>query len=101
LAGQNHYPAIDVLESVSRVMPAITSDDHRQVASKIRDLMATHQKASDLINIGAYVEGSNPTIDQAVALMPSILGFLRQGANEPSPYAQTLNILQAINNGHY
>lgn len=99
LAGQNHYPAIDVLESVSRVMPAITTPQHRQAAGHLRDLMATYEKASDLINIGAYVPGSNPTIDQAVALMPSITKFLRQGAHEPTPYASTLETLERINSG--
>lgn len=96
LAAQNHYPAIDVLDSVSRVMPAITEVDHRAAASKTRDMMATYNKASDLINIGAYVEGSNPTIDQAVALMPEILNLLRQGAHEPTPYPNTLEQLKHI-----
>ncbi len=98
LAAQNHYPAIDVLESVSRVMPAITDEQHRAAASQIRDLMATYNKAADLINIGAYVEGSNPAIDQAIALMPEILQFLRQKANDPTPYPETLERLKAIAN---
>lgn len=96
LAAQNHYPAIDVLDSVSRVMPAITGEAHRTAAGQLRDLLATYRKASDLINIGAYAEGSNPAIDRAVALMPAILGFLRQGANEPAAYAETVDRLQAI-----
>jgi flagellar protein export ATPase FliI len=98
LAGQNHYPAIDVLESVSRVMPAITSEDHRAAAGQLRDLMATYNKAADLINIGAYNQGSNPAIDRAVALMPPIIQFLRQGANEPTPYQTTLDHLHSIAN---
>ena len=98
LAAQNHYPAIDVLESVSRVMPAITDEPHRAAASQIRDLMATYDKAADLINIGAYVEGSNPAIDQAIALMPEILQFLRQKANDPTAYFETLERLKAIAN---
>ena len=96
LAGQNHYPAIDVLESVSRVMPAITDESHRAAASQLRDLLATYNKASDLINIGAYVEGSNPAIDRAIVLMPLVIGFLRQGANEPTPYLETLERLHGI-----
>ncbi|MCG3210065.1 MAG: putative ATP synthase YscN [Anaerolineae bacterium] len=99
LAGQNHYPAIDVLESVSRVMPAITAAEHRQAAGNLRDLLASYEKASDLINIGAYVQGSNPTIDKAVALMPAILDFLRQGAHEPTPYETTLTQLSNISKG--
>lgn len=96
LAAQNHYPAIHVLDSVSRVMPAITDDAHRAAASQLRDLMATYDKAADLINIGAYADGSNPAIDQAIALMPDILRFLRQKANEPSPYHDTLEKLKQI-----
>ncbi len=96
LAGQNHYPAIDVLGSVSRVMPAITDEAHRKAAGQLRDLLATYNKASDLINIGAYVEGSNPGIDRAVTLMPLILDFLRQGANTATPYEETLTQLMAI-----
>ncbi|MCB0155633.1 MAG: FliI/YscN family ATPase [Anaerolineae bacterium] len=96
LAGQNHYPAIDVLESVSRVMPAITDSTHRAAAGQIRDLMATYNKSSDLINIGAYVEGSNPVIDQAVVKMPAILELLRQDANQPTSLAETLNRLNTI-----
>jgi flagellar protein export ATPase FliI len=99
LAGQNHYPAIDILDSVSRVMPAITSENHRLATSKLRDLLATYNKASDLINIGAYVEGTNPVIDQAITLMPSLLNFLRQGANTPTTYIQTLDQLQALVQG--
>lgn len=98
LATQNHYPAIDVLDSVSRVMPAITDKPHRVAASQLRDLLATYHKASDLINIGAYAHGSNPAIDRAIALMPSILDFLRQGAHEPTPYDKTLHQLHAIAN---
>ncbi len=90
LAAQNHYPAIDVLASVSRVMPAITADAHRAQASQLRDMMATYEKASDLINIGAYVDGSNPGIDQAITLRPNILGFLRQDAHSPTSYEDTL-----------
>ncbi len=96
LAAQNHYPAIDVLESVSRVMPAITDDAHRAATSQLRDLLATYNKASDLINIGAYAKGSSPAIDQAIALMPDILAFLRQKATEPTPYQDTLNNIKSI-----
>ena len=98
LAAQNHYPAIDVLQSVSRVMPSVTSQEHRAAAGRLRDLMATYNKASDLINIGAYVAGSNPAIDRAIALMPSIIDFLRQGSFETTSYDQTLNMLQQIAN---
>lgn len=96
LAAQNHYPAIDVLESVSRVMPAITDETHRNAASQLRDLLATYTKASDLINIGAYVGGSNPAIDQAITLMPEILSFLRQKSNDATGYQDVLQQLKGI-----
>lgn len=101
LATQNHYPAVDVLESISRVMPAITDSTHRAAAARLRDLLATYHKASDLINIGAYVAGSNPAIDQAIALMPSILDFLRQDAHAPTLYPETLNRLQSISKAEF
>ncbi len=96
LATQNHYPAIDVLESVSRVMPAVTEKSHRAAASLLRDTLATHHKASDLINIGAYAHGSNPAIDRAIVLMPAIFDFLRQDAHAPTPYQETLQRLQSM-----
>ena len=98
LAAQNHYPAIDILESVSRVMNAITTDHHRASAGRARDLLAAYHKASDLINIGAYVQGSNPIIDQAIALMPLLRDFLRQDAHSPTPYGDTLERLHTIVN---
>lgn len=79
LASRNHYPAIDVLNSVSRVMPAITSADHRTRAGMIRKLMATYEKARDLINIGAYVKGSDADIDSAIIALPALNDFLLQG----------------------
>ncbi|MCB0176583.1 MAG: flagellar protein export ATPase FliI [Anaerolineae bacterium] len=96
LAAQNHYPAINVLESVSRVMSAVTAPSHRAAAGQLRDLLAAYTNARDLINIGAYAEGSNPEIDRAITLMPAILNFLRQDAHDPTPYPDTLNRLQTI-----
>jgi flagellum-specific ATP synthase len=96
LAAQNHYPAIDVLDSVSRVMPAITAEAHRGMASYLRDVLATYDRSSDLINIGAYVPNSNPAIDRAIALMPSMLDFLRQDAYSPTPFGDTLGQMAAI-----
>jgi flagellum-specific ATP synthase/type III secretion protein N (ATPase) len=99
LATQNHYPAIDVLQSVSRVMPAITTEEHRAATGKLRDLMATYNRSSDLINIGAYVEGSNPAIDRAIETMPSLFQFLRQGNQDPTPFANSVDMLQSIAGG--
>ena len=96
LAAQNHYPAIDILDCVSRVMPAITTENHRAAAGLLRDMLATHEKSSDLINIGAYVANSNPAIDCAIAMMPSMLNFLRQDAHTPIPFGETVEQLMAI-----
>ena len=84
LAAANQYPAVDVLASVSRVMPDVVSERHFAAASKVRDLMAAHHDAEDLINIGAYVAGSNPRVDLAIGRNDGIRTFLRQGIYEPS-----------------
>ncbi len=82
LAARAHYPAVAVLDSVSRLMPEISSERHRQAAQKIIALLAAYKEAEDLINIGAYVKGSNPTIDTAIEYMPVINGFLRQDMSD-------------------
>jgi flagellar biosynthesis/type III secretory pathway ATPase len=78
LAAENHYPAIDVLQSVSRLMDSIVSSEHRSAAATLREVLAVYNKARDLINIGAYQSGSSPEIDEAITLMPQITRFLRQ-----------------------
>jgi flagellum-specific ATP synthase len=84
LAAANLYPAVDVLASVSRVMPDVVSPAAFAAASKVRDLMATYREAEDLINIGAYVAGSNPRVDLAIARFDAIRTFLKQGIYEAS-----------------
>lgn len=96
LAAANHFPAVDVLNSVSRLMPDITTEEHRSWAGKLRDLLAAYRQAEDLINIGAYVAGSNPRVDEAIALYQDIIGFLRQDLNEHTRYEDTLDMLKAI-----
>ncbi len=86
LAAGNHYPAIDVLASVSRVMNDVVSPAHARAASVVRDLMATYREAEDLINIGAYVAGSNPRVDLAIARIDTVRAFLRQGIHETSTF---------------
>ncbi len=78
LASRGHYPAIDVLESISRAMIEVVSPEHRQLAIEIRSVLATYRDAEDLVNIGAYVQGSNPDIDRAIRLMPKVRSFLQQ-----------------------
>jgi flagellum-specific ATP synthase len=84
LASSGHYPAIDVLESVSRTMIDVTTESHQAAAQALRATLATYRDAEDLVNIGAYVAGSNPEIDRALRVMPNIRAFLRQGLFEPS-----------------
>jgi flagellum-specific ATP synthase len=82
LAMQNHYPAVDVLASISRVMEDIVEDKHRCNAHHLKQTMATYRKAEDLINIGAYVAGSNPNIDYAIAMNDKITAYLQQSIDE-------------------
>jgi flagellum-specific ATP synthase len=96
LAHQNHFPAVDVLGSISRLMTQITEKDHREAAGKIRDLMAIYKRSEDLINIGAYVQGSNPKLDMAVALKDEIDRLLRQDVEENAPLQDTISWMLKI-----
>ena len=96
LAAGNHYPAVDVLASVSRLMPQLVDKAHLALAARVRSWLAAHRSAKDLLEIGAYVTGSNADVDQAVARMPNILGFLRQDAHEVCAWPQMLSTLQAV-----
>lgn len=82
IAARNHFPAIDILNSASRVMRDIVSPEHMQLNGRIREIMATHKEAEDLINIGAYVEGSNGKIDFAISRIDGINDFLKQGMDD-------------------
>ena len=93
IAAQNHYPAIDVLNSVSRVMLEIVSKEHYQAAQKLRSILAVYKEAEDLINIGAYVAGSNPGIDKAIAMIGAVKSFLQQGVYESDDYDDTVKKL--------
>ena len=84
LAERNHYPAVDVLASVSRAMPAVVGKDHMRVAGAIRAALAEYEGARDLIEVGAYAHGSNPAIDEAIALRPALESFLCQELEEQS-----------------
>jgi len=96
LANQNHYPAIDVLASVSRVMPDLVDKEQMQLAGKIKSLLAAYNEARDLINIGAYNKGSDPLIDEAIDKMPAINEFLQQAVGEKIDYETTLKFMQEI-----
>jgi FliI/YscN family ATPase len=98
LAQENHYPAIDVLQSVSRLFSALASPEHKAAASSLRDALFAYQQARDLINIGAYVAGSNPQIDRALRMQPHIQRFLRQPPDSPTELVESLARLRAIAN---
>lgn len=96
LADQNHYPAIDVLKSVSRVMDDIAGLQHKHHANRLKELLATYRKAEDLINIGAYVAGSNPKIDQAIERIEHINSYLKQDIRDNVHYEESLAQLENI-----
>ncbi|MDR0293403.1 MAG: flagellar protein export ATPase FliI [Oscillospiraceae bacterium] len=96
LANRNHYPAIDVLASISRLMPDVASKEHYRQAGRIKSMMAVYDDAQDLINIGAYKAGSNPDIDAAIKLIKPINAFLQQEVNDGSPFETTLEKLMAL-----
>jgi flagellum-specific ATP synthase len=98
LAEQNHFPAVDVQGSVSRLMMSIVSKEHRLAAGKIRDLMATYKKSEDLINIGAYVAGTNPKLDKAIALKNEIDNLLKQDVEDKVEINQTIEMIFQIAN---
>lgn len=89
LAARNHYPAIDVLASVSRLMSEVATPEHRLCAGRLRDVMATYRASEDLINIGAYVSGSNPKVDYSLRKIDSVNAFLRQQTSEGAGLAAT------------
>lgn len=96
LAARNHYPAIDIAQSVSRLMAEITGPEHQALATRLRETMAAYQRVEDLINIGAYQKGSNPDVDQAIKLYPKIIDFLRQDTGEHFSFEETLQQLAEI-----
>jgi flagellum-specific ATP synthase len=96
LADSGHFPAIDIEKSISRVMPAVTSAEHQQMARTIKQIYASYSQSKDLIAIGAYVRGSDPMIDTAIALMPKLKNFLQQGMKDVVPYDECLAMLSRL-----
>ncbi|MBU0508913.1 FliI/YscN family ATPase [bacterium] len=90
LAERNHYPAVDVLTSVSRVMPDVTTKEHSTGAGAVKEIMAAYNEADDLISVGAYAKGTRPLVDRAIAKMPAINAFLRQQLYESSDFRQAV-----------
>ena len=95
---QNHYPAIDILSSVSRVMFDIADTKHKEHASKVKEILATYRKAEDLINIGAYVMGSNPKIDYAISIIDKVNAHLRQDIEESVDFEHSITQLHGLFN---
>ncbi len=96
LSNQNHYPAIDVLSSISRVMDDIIDSEQRQYANKLKETLAVYRKAEDLINIGAYVAGSNPKIDYAIEMIEKINRYLKQDIDETTDFAESISQLAQL-----
>ncbi len=99
LAAKNHYPAVDVLNSISRVMVDVVDQEHRRKANEILNIIATYKKAEDLINIGAYVDGSNPEIDYALKMIGKVNVFLKQDMGEQICFADSHRELLALFEG--
>ena len=99
LAAKNHYPSIDVLRSVSRLMNDVANPEIQAMAGKVREHLAIYQDAKDLIDIGAYVEGSNPRIDDAIRHIDKIYSFLCQNIDETSSYEEMLTHMQTVFEG--
>ena len=96
LAARNHYPAVDVLASLSRLMSEVASEEHRRAAGVVRELMAAYREHEDLISIGAYRRGSNRTVDAAIDLQDDFNGFLRQRVEQPGTLDDARKALLAI-----
>jgi flagellum-specific ATP synthase len=93
LAARGHYPAIDVLPSISRLMKDVTSPQHRAAAQTIRQLLSAYAEHEDLLSIGAYRRGSNRSVDAAVDMRDAIDGILRQATDQALPFEQTVERL--------
>jgi FliI/YscN family ATPase len=96
LGAAGHYPAIDVLSSISRVASQVSDPDHLKNSRKLREALATYQQSEDLISLGAYVSGANAKLDSSIKSRERVMQFLRQDANEKSELAQTLGSLKEI-----
>lgn len=96
LAHKNHYPAIDVLQSISRCMSQIAERDHKNCAGKLKNVLATYNEAEDLINIGAYKSGSNPGIDYAIKKIDEVNQFLMQEVNDKFTFEESVSLMKEI-----
>ena len=98
LAHRNHYPAIDILQSISRCMSQIAGREHKQAAGKLKNVLATYNEAEDLINIGAYKSGSNPNIDYAIEKIDAVNAFLMQAVEDKFNFEEAVGMLEELFN---
>ncbi|MCL2019920.1 MAG: flagellar protein export ATPase FliI [Oscillospiraceae bacterium] len=98
IAARNHYPAIDILNSVSRLMVLVTPQEHQDLANRLRNLLALYETNSDLIAIGAYKKGTNPALDEAINKIDAINGFLCQKVKESFDLEETVKMLERVVN---
>ena len=96
LGHKNHYPAIDILQSISRCMSQIADKAHKQAAGKLKNVLATYNEAEDLINIGAYKSGSNPSIDYAISKIDAVNNFLCQNVEEKFTFEDSVAMLERL-----
>ncbi|WP_456399357.1 flagellar protein export ATPase FliI [Mesoaciditoga sp.] len=96
LANANHYPAIDILKSVSRVMPSVMDREIVQSAMALRDIMSTYNSVKDMISVGAYKKGTDPKIDRSIEMHDKIEEFLKQAVDDPAPFEKTLETLKKL-----
>ena len=96
LAHRNHYPAVDVLQSISRCMAQVADRDHKKAAGKLRNVLATYNEAEDLINIGAYKSGSNPSVDYAISMIETVNKFLCQETDEKVDFEDSSRLLKEM-----
>ena len=96
LAHKNHYPAIDVLQSISRCMSQIAEREHKNCAGRLKNILATYNEAEDLINIGAYKSGSNPGIDYAIRKIDEVNRFLLQDVNDKFTFEESVSLMEEI-----
>ncbi len=99
LAAQNHYPAIDILQSISRVMPDIVEPEHLDFRGRLVEVLSTYYRYEDMVTIGAYKTGSNPKLDYALAMLERVRSYLRQGMNEVVDMADSIQGLYALFGG--
>jgi flagellum-specific ATP synthase len=96
LANSNHYPAIDINASISRLMNDIASEEHNSKAKRIRDILAEYYANYDLISIGAYKKGTNKKLDEAIAIIDDVNTFLKQGVNDKYTFNEIIDLMDKI-----